>query len=412
LSTHAQGFDYPTIAEVECPFPTLAAIREAGSVHQVGENRYLISHYADVEHVLRREDLFTGGSDERLNPFDWPGPQPVPEHSLTPGGMVKNVIELDPPHHKQRRDRMFQLLKPARVKSYRPWIETTVDGLIDGFVDTGRFELMQEFGYPLPTRMIIRVLGLRDEDFPWMHAWGLAEWEGGKQYLTEDMVNEQAPFVEQAGPRITAEILKRVEQPTEDGLSEAIGLQIADDGAFNLGIVRADLGQFVGAGITTTGHLIGNAMLTLVRHPEVMEQVRADTSRLRVFLEESLRTDAPLQWIPRVARVDTEVAGVRIPKGSYLIVMIQSANRDAQKWGEDAEAFCPHRSNAIDHLAFGKGPHFCIGAPLGRLEAQIAFERLFARLKDIRLAEGTEPAHIVSPTFRGLTKLELEFDRA
>ncbi len=137
MQTHAQGFDYPSITEVECPFPTLSRIRDAGSVHQVGENRYLVSHYADVEYVLRREDLFTGCSEERLNPFDWPGPEPVPEYSLTSTGMVKNVIELDPPHHKPRRDRMFQLLKPARVRGYRPWIEEIVDGLIDASSTTG-----------------------------------------------------------------------------------------------------------------------------------------------------------------------------------------------------------------------------------------------------------------------------------
>ena len=412
MQTHAQGFDYPSIAEVECPFPTLSRIREAGSVHQVGENRYLVSHYEDVEFVLRREDLFTGCSEERLNPFDWPGPEPVPEHSLTSTGMVKNVIELDPPHHKARRDRMFQLLKPTRVRGYRPWIEEIVDGLIDGFIDDGRVELMTQFAYPMPTQLIIRILGLSPEDFPWMHAWGIAEWKGGEQYLTDDMVEGQKPHILDAGPRITAEILKRVEQPTDDGLSETIQAQIAADGAFNLGIVRADLGQFVGAGITTTGHLVSSAMLTLVENPALMAEMRADTSRLRIFLEESLRADSPLQWIPRVAREDTEIAGVRIPKGAYLITMIASANRDAAKWGEDAEEFCPHRANAIDHLAFGKGPHFCIGAPLGRLEAHIAFERLFARLDDIRLAAGTRPSHLVSPTFRGLADLQLEFDRA
>jgi len=410
VETHAPPFDYPSIAEVECPFPTLSRIRAAGSVHRVGEDRFLVSHYEDVEHVLRREDLFTGCSEERLNPFDWPGPEGAPEHTLTSTGMVKNVIELDPPHHKRRRERMFALLKPARVRSYRPWIEEIVDGLIDAFVDDGRCEFMTQFAYPMPTQLVIRILGLRPEDFGWMHAWGIAEWKGGEQYLTDDMVEGQKPHVLEAGPRITAEILERVERPCDDGLTECIQAQIADDGEFNLGIVRADVGQFVGAGITTTGHLVSNAMLTLLEQPELMAEMRSDPSALRNMLEESLRTDAPLQWIPRVARVDTEVGGVPIPKGSYLIVMIASANRDAAKWGEDAEQFCPHRANAIDHLSFGKGPHFCIGAPLGRLEAQIAFERLFERLADIRLAPGTKPAHLVSPTFRGLASLHIEFD--
>ncbi len=412
MQTHAQGIDYPSIQDVGCPFPTLARIRELGSVHRVGEDRYLVSHYADVEHVLRREDLFTGCSEERLNPFDLPGPQPVPEHSLTSTGMVKNVIELDPPHHKHRRDRMFALLKPARVRGYRPWIEEIVDGLIDGFVDDGRVELMSQFAYPMPTQLVIRILGLQPDDFDWMHAWGIAEWKGGEQYLTEDILEGQRPHVLEAGPRITAEILERVERPRDDGLSETIRMQIEHDGEFNLGIVRADIGQFVGAGITTTGHLVSSAMLSLVESPELMAGLRADPSRLRNFLEESLRTDAPLQWIPRVAREDTEVGGVPIPKGSYLIVMIASANRDAAKWGETGEELCPGRANAIDHLSFGKGPHFCIGAPLGRLEAQVAFERLFARLANIRLAPGTTPTHLVSPTFRGLANLQLEFDRA
>jgi cytochrome P450 len=407
-----QRFDYPSIAEVECPFPTLARIRARGSVHEVGENRFLVSHYEDVEHVLRREDLFTGCSEERLNPFDLPGPEGVPDYSLTSTGMVKNVIELDPPHHKHRRDRMFALLKPPRVRAYRPWIEEIVDGLIDGFVDDGRVELMSQFAYPMPTQLVIRILGLSPDDFAWMHAWGVAEWKGGEQYLTDAMLEEQRPHILDAGPRITEEILRRVEHPTDDGLSESIQAQIDHDGTFNLGIVRADIGQFVGAGITTTGHLVSSAMLTLVENPALMEEMRADPSRLRNMLEESLRVDAPLQWIPRVARVDTEVGGVEIPQGSYLIVMIASANRDAARWGEDAEEFCPHRANAIDHLSFGKGPHFCIGAPLGRLEAQIAFERLFARLRNIRLAPGTRPAHLVSPTFRGLADLQLEFDRA
>lgn len=410
MTADLETFDYPSIAEVECPFPTLAAIRAAGSVHRVGPTRYLVSHYDDVEFVLRREDLFTGCSNERLMPFDVPGPQPVPAYSLTETGMVKNVIELDPPEHKVRRDRMFAVLNSTRLRTYRPWIEEIVDGLIDGFIDDGRVEFVSQFAYPMPTQLIIRILGLRPDDFEWMHPWGIAEWKGGIQYLTDDMVDVQQQHVIDAGPRITAEILRRVEHPTDDGMSEMIQAQIAHDGAFNLGIVRADLGQFVVAGITTTGHLTSAALLTLLRDPDLMAAVRADSSKMRTVLEESLRVDSPLQWIPRVARVDTELGGVAIPKGSYLIVMLASANRDGAKWGDDNEDFRAERPKVTDHLAFGKGPHFCVGALLGRLEASTAFERLFARLGNIRLAAGTEPEHVVSPTLRGLARLELEFD--
>jgi cytochrome P450 len=406
-----QDFEYPSIDEIACPFGTLARIREAGSVHRVGENRFLVSHYDDVEHVLRNDKLFTGCSEERQQPFDWPGPEGVPDHSLMSNGMVKSVIEMDPPHHKSRRDRLFSLLKPARLREYRPWIEEIVDGHIDAFLDDGHVELMHQFAYPLPSQMIIRMLGFAPSDFPWLHAWAMVEWDGGAIYLTEEERDTQLPHALRAEPLLRAEILRRVETPTDDGLSEAIQAHIAEEGTFNLAIFRADISLFINAGITTTGHLISSAMMLLLRHPEVMERVRQDPSKLRLLLEEALRLDAPLQWIPRIALEDTEIDGVPIPKGSYLIAMIQSANRDEARWGANAAEFCPERSNAIDHLSFGKGPHFCIGAPLGRLEAQIAFERLLTRTRNIRIAPGTEPEYLVSPTFRGLSKLHLEFDR-
>ena len=414
----AQGtehrFDYPSVAHAECPFPVLADIRAHGSVHRIGdEDRFLVCSYEAVDHVFRHPELFSNCSEQRIQPFDWPGPEGVPPESLGPRtGRVLNVIELDPPHHKPRRERMFSLIKPARLTSMRPWITELVDTLIDGFIDRGEVELMSELAYPLPTHVVIRLLGLEPEDFEWMHAWGVVEWSGGALYMSAQERARQSPAAESAGPLLTAAILDRVGSQRDDGLSEVIEAQIADDGAFNLGIVRADVGQFVRAGITTTGHLLSSAMLLLLRHPEIMREVGEDHSKLRLMLEEALRLESPLQWIPRIAREDVELDGVAIPKGSYLIMMIQSANRDEAKWGEGARRFEPGRDNVIDHLGFGKGVHFCLGATLGRIEAQTAFERLFTRLRNIRLAEGEEPRHMPSPTLRGLQHLRLEFDRA
>ncbi|MGD9990179.1 cytochrome P450 [Pseudonocardia sp.] len=405
------GFSYPSTAHVACPWPVLSQIRNAGSVHRVESGRFLVSHYRDVEYVLKRDDLFSGRTEERLQPFDWPGPEGVPEASLGKRtGHVLNVIELDPPIHQERRSRMFRFLKPARLRTYRPWIEDIVDELIDGFIDEGRVEFMHEFAYQLPTRLIIRILGLGPDDFDWMHAWGLMEWRGGRKFMTEDEVTKQGDPAE-IGPLVTAAILDRVTEPRDDGLTEMIQAQAADDGAFNLAIVRADLGQFVRAGITTTGHLLSNAMLLLVRHDELRDLVVHDPARIRLLIEEVLRLESPLQWVPRVARRDTELGGVPIPEGSYLIVMLQSANRDEARWGDDAAALDPGRRSAVDHLAFGKGSHFCLGAPLGRLESQVAFTKLFSRMTNIRVAPGTGPTRHQSPTFRGLTELRLEFDR-
>jgi cytochrome P450 len=409
-----QAFDYPSMAHAECPFPVLEQIRAEGSVHRIGDrDRFLVSHYEDVDYVFRHPELFSNCSEQRIQPFDWPGPEGVPPESLGKRtGRVLNVIELDPPHHKRRRERMFRLVKPARVSSMRPWITEFVDELIDGFIDRGEVELMWEFAYRLPTHVIIRILGLEADDFDWMHAWGVVEWAGGALYMTEEERARQSPDAESAGPLVTAAILDRVANPREDGLTEIIRAQIEEDGTFNIGIVRADLGQFVRAGITTTGHLISSAMLLLLRHPERMREVVADHGKLRLMLEEALRLESPLQWIPRIARQDVELGGVMIPEGSYIITMIQSANRDEAKWGERACEFDPGRDDVIDHLGFGKGIHFCLGAPLGRLETQIAFERLLTRLKNVRLADDEAPRHKPSPTLRGLEHLRLRFDRA
>jgi cytochrome P450 len=408
-----QTFDYPSMTHAECPFPMLEQIRAEGSVHRVGdENRFLVSHYDDVEFVFTHPELFSNNSEERQQPFDWPGPEGVPPETIGKNGRVRNVIELDPPHHKVRRDRMFRFVKPARLASFRPWITELVDQLIDGFIDRGQVELMTELAYPLPTQVIIRILGLDPIDFDWMHAWGTVEWPGGALYMTEEEVALQTPNIESAGPLVTQRILERVENPRDDGLTEMIQAQIDDDGAFNLGIVRADLGQFVRAGITTTGHLIGSAMLLLLEHDDIMRTTIADPTKIRPMVEEALRLESPLQWIPRIARTDVELGGVMIPEGSYIILMIQSANRDGAKWGASAAEFDPARRDVIDHLGFGKGIHFCLGAPLGRVEAQIAFERLLTRLTNIRLAAGDPPRHLGSPTFRGIDRLLLDFDRA
>lgn len=409
----AKGFDYPSTVHAECPWPVLSEIRAGGSVHRLGDsNRYLVSHYEDVEFVLKSEDLFSGGTEERLAPFDWPGPEGVaaPELLGRRTGHVLSVIELDPPFHKVRRERMFRFLKPARLNSYRPWIEETIDELIDRFIDDGEVEFMHNFAYLLPTYMIMRILGFEREKFEWIHAWGVAEWPGGRNFMTDDELSGQRNLSD-LGPLITAEIVSRVNEPRDDGLTEMIQAQVDDDGAFDLGIVRADLGQFVRAGITTTGHLLSSAMFVLLQHQGALEMLAEDHSKIRPMLEEVLRLESPLQWIPRVARRDVEVGGVRIPEGSYLIVMLQSANRDERRWGDGACVFDPQRRNAIDHLAFGKGPHFCIGAPLGRLESEIAFSKLLTRLTNIRLAPGSKPTHKQSPTFRGLTEIRLVFEQ-
>jgi cytochrome P450 len=150
-------------------------------------------------------------------------------------------------------------------------------------------------------------------------------------------------------------------------------------------------------------------MQLFLQNPSQMSLVRDDRSLLPRATEEALRAEAPVQWSPRLASVDSEVGGVKIPAGAMLILVWASVNHDDAVF-TDGERFDVTRANVKDHLAFGHGLHYCLGAPLARMEARIGFERLFDRLDDLRLADGYEPEYLDAPLFRGPKALQIEFD--
>jgi len=149
----------------------------------------------------------------------------------------------------------------------------------------------------------------------------------------------------------------------------------------------------------------------MLEHPDQLAAVTADHGKIPRMFEESLRLEDPVQWNPRLATRDVEIGGVSVPKGAYVVIVFGSGNRDERVF-EDPERFDVSRANATEHLSFGYGNHFCLGAPLARLEGRIAFERLLSRLTNIRLADDNDLTHITSAIFRGLNRLVLEFDRA
>ena len=182
-------------------------------------------------------------------------------------------------------------------------------------------------------------------------------------------------------------------------------------GHFDLPNVVADGTNLMVGGIFTTTHLLANMMNLLLRDPSTLAAVKADHSLLARTIEETLRLEAPVQWSPRLALQDTEVGGVAIPAGSILLLVWGSANHDECVFS-DPDAFDLERGNVKDHMAFGNGTHFCLGAPLARLEARVAFQQLLTRLPNLRLKdpEASAPA-MDSPLFRGPSRVEVVWDR-
>ena len=392
---------YPGVEAAECPYPYYDTWREQAPVHALADrpNIYVVSRYADVKYVVSRPEAFSSvGSRSGLNGFGNVG-------EPTMGGRV--MIESDPPHHKAKRDLAFKPLKPGRLKAYEPRIRGFVDQLIDAFAERGVADLIADFGDKLPILVISDVLGLPESDHDWIRAWGRAE-TSGLTWMPTDFQERQKVTAAKMGDYLTDKLLARVDDPRDDVLSDMVHAQIRRDGEFDLDDVRGQAGAVMAGGVLTTAHSIGSTMMLLLAHPEELARVKADYGRLETTINEAIRVESPIQWVPRVAAEDHEVGGTLIPKGSYVLIMWGSANRDPAFW-DDPETFDPDRDKLKNHLAFGYGIHFCLGAPLARLESRLAVEQLLSRLPDIRLAADNDFKHIRSPSFRGLRRLNVEF---
>lgn len=397
------GVRYPSAEGLECPYPYYEWLRTESAVHQLPDrpNVFLVSDHEAIRRVMRDHKTFSSVQSRRgMTTFDLllGGPSDQP---------VSTVLEADPPEHKPKRELIRAPLRPARVTAYAGWMREYVDGLIDGFAPAGRVEFVSEFANRLPVLVTCRLLGIPDEDRPLVSKW--SRFEGvGLSWMPDDFQRGQQRTAAEMNDYLTGLLERRHAAPADDVTSEMIRAQVARDGTFDLPEVRAQLSAVLAGGVLTTSHFLSSAMLLLLQHPDQLERVRADHALIPRMIEEALRLEAPAQWIPRRVAVDTTLEGVELPAGSFVLLMLASGSRD------EAAFKCPAhfdigRRDAHAHLNFGYGVHFCVGAPLARLETRIAFERLLTRLRDLRAAPNNDFTHSPSPSFRGLRRLELEF---
>lgn len=299
---------------------------------------------------------------------------------------------------------------PRRVEGMRPELGEIVSGLIDGLGNGGRIDLVDQFSYPFPVTVICRLLGVPRDDEPRFHSWAdtLAaslDPAPSEDHAERDRIAKEART--QLGMYLAALIEERRKAPRDDMLSALVNGG-GPDGAMTTMEVLSTAALLLIAGHETTVNLITNGMLTLLRHPDVLQRLR-DEPRLAVpIVEELLRYEPPVQLLPqRTPIADIEVRGVTIPKGSSLWLVLASGNRDPQRF-EDPDRFDPDRKD-IQHLGLGSGIHSCFGAPLARLETQIALSELARRLDSPRLVEDPPP-YRQNAVLRGPRHLTIEFD--
>jgi cytochrome P450 len=304
---------------------------------------------------------------------------------------------LDPPRHGQLRALIAQAFKPRRIADLEPEVRRIAGELLDGFAASGVCEAIQDFSAELPSRVMGRLLGLPDELVPVCRALT----DASKRRTTP----EGGADAMKRGYEIFGELYAaRRRAPRDDLLSDLLAARIDGQTLSEDELLAFGWLMLVGGNDTTAG-LIGNGLELLARHPEQRAALVDQPELIPGAVEEMLRIAAPTHTLPRRAACDIELAQGRIPEGSRVHLLWAAANLDEREFSEP-ERF-DIRRNASRHLAFGQGPHFCLGAALARLEARVAFEEFLRRIPDYAL-DG-EPQRLVSIVFQGFEKLPLRF---
>ncbi|QHC56912.1 cytochrome P450 [Rathayibacter tanaceti] len=383
------------------PYPLYARLRDAEPVQRLDDGAFLITGYDEILQVVhdpRISSNLLAGRDGDADP-----------------GLTSAFVMQDPPDHDRLRRQTMRHFGPPNhagyVDSLRDDITRTATALIDAFPASGTLDLVEAFAYPLPVVMICDVLGVPHEDEPRFHAWSMAIIAPPEATTPEeaDALQEEASAATcELGAYLTRLAEVRRGTPQGDLLSGLVNDDGPDGTMSSSEMISTAIMLLIG-GHETTVNMIANGALTLLRHPEALSRLRADPSTMPLVFEELLRLEPPAQVTPKyVALDDVRVGDATITKGSPVWIAWAAANRDPRHFA-DPDRFDPTRENR-DHLGFGAGIHSCFGAPLARLETQIALAELFSRLENVRLVDDPPP-YRRNPLLRGPSRLDITFDR-
>ena len=380
----------PLSPEVKAdPYPYYAEMRRDDPVHRMEAfGAYMVARFDDVSRILMDPELFSsvgfGASDIEGRPTNM-------------------LISCDPPDHTRLRGLVNRAFTPRIIAALEPRIQEVLDEYVANVLPAGRMDLMADLAIPLPVTIIAGMLGVpaeRRDDFKrWSQA---VVRQMGNPNEAEDNHDEMDEFVTYFHQVIET----RRTDPGDDLISILVRAEVEEQAITADEILLFTILLLV-AGNETTTNLIGNAVLALLRNPDQLAKVQRDPSLVPNLVEEALRYDSPVQFLPRKAMRDVEMAGTRIPKDAMVFPIFASANRDERRF-PNGERFDVTRDTQ-GHVAFGHGIHFCLGAPLARLEARIALEAIVTKMPELARADDTPVEYMDSIFLRGPKRLELVF---
>jgi cytochrome P450 len=398
------------------PFPYYAALRrEAPVFRHPATGIFFISRLDTVNRVLADPTRFSskfanigvgggGGLGDELRAIMAEGYPPV-----------NTMLTADPPEQTRYRKTVGRAFSTRRILALEPRIREMTDKLIDAWPDRGRVDFMNSFAVPLPVRVIEHALNMNPEVREHIKRWSDDSVAALGVAISDERRLESARGVLEMQKYWASEFEERRARPRDDFLSDLSQAEFEDEQGrvrlLEMPELISIIQQLMVAGNETTTKLINETVKLLIENPGEWERIRKEPKAIPAMIEEALRLSSPNQGLFRLVTCDTELEGVSIPQGSLLWIMFGSANRDERSFPEP-DRFDPTRENLKEHIAFGRGAHFCIGAPLARLEARVAFEQLAGRVEHWEFAPGTTLEYEPSYILRGLKQLELELTRA
>ena len=400
METPVQDVAMDEPIDLRDPYPMFARRRDAGGVF-----RGSVMDWSKTPESLRPENLYAAVSFDAVNRVFRDGKVfNSTIYDSTIGLFIgPTILAMEGKPHWEHRNLVSAAFKTRSLSRWEPEIvRPVVNGLIDEFVNTGEADLVRDFTFEFPTRVISKLLGLPEEDLPWFRkrAVELISYTVKYKRAFEASAALKEYFLEQ--------IDKRRSAPTEDIIGDLVsaeidGERLTDEAIFSF------LRLLLPAGLETTYRSSGNLLYLLLSHREQFDAVAADHELIGAAIEEGLRYETPLTTVQRYATEGAEVDGVEIPAGSVIDVCIGSANRDAKRW-ERSEEFDIFRKR-LPHLSFAAGEHTCMGLHLARMETRVALECLLSRLSNIELITDSDP-HIHGQPFRSPTSIPVTFTPA
>jgi cytochrome P450 len=383
------------------PYPLYRRLRSEDPVHwDPYLHAWVVTRYADVVTVFQRFSADRTPSPERLASMGMERLSPIARV------MVKQMLFLDPPQHSRIRGLAAVAFTPRRVELLRSSIQKITDDLIDRVEGQGEIEIMEALANPLPAIVTAGLLGVPTQDHDRLKNWSqdFAEVLGNFQH-NPDRAARVLSSLEEMTAYFRGAVQRQASEPTEGLVNALTTAEVNGDRLTEDEVIANVIVTMVGGQETTT-NLIGNGLLTLLRHPDELNRLRAEPSLIPSAVEELLRYESPSQHTARLAPTDVDLGGRLIRKRQAVIAVMGAANRDPERFSDPDRLDLAREDNR--HLAFGWAGHFCFGAPLARIEGQIAFATVLRRFPGLRI----QPGPITwrqNMGLRGLTALRVAF---